>query len=121
MTPRITTSTQTTTEIPNPDLCQNNQDCHQEAGCDYDYEQRRYLCKCHEFFVGDGITNCVPGPGKLTFRPFLCINLFIQFSKKCFTSVLQEKARAHLYIYSVNDINRSKQASVAQSASAFGC
>ena len=82
LTPRITTSTMTTTEMPNPDLCQNNQDCHQEAGCDYDYEQRRYLCKCHEFFVGDGITSCVPGPGSHQFCLFNSVKSVAQVSFK---------------------------------------
>ena len=59
-----TTEPSTTTEMQAPDLCQNSQDCHQEADCDYDYQERRYLCKCHKYFVGDGVLNCVPGPGK---------------------------------------------------------
>ena len=50
---------------PNPDLCRSNNDCHQNAGCRYDRGEQRQICKCKEFYVGDGINNCSPGPGKI--------------------------------------------------------
>ena len=50
---------------PNPDLCRSNNDCHQNADCKYDQGEQRQICKCKEFYVGDGINNCSPGPGKI--------------------------------------------------------
>ena len=57
---------QTTTEEPKqerkPDLCRTDLECADNAKCDYNPFELRYKCQCVEYYVGDGINECEPGP-----------------------------------------------------------
>ena len=50
---------------PDPDLCKRNVDCHDNAQCVFEQAEQKRVCKCNEFYVGDGFNTCSPGPGNI--------------------------------------------------------
>ena len=50
---------------PDLDLCKRKSDCHRNAKCIFDQLEQKRVCKCDEFYVGDGFNSCSPGPGNI--------------------------------------------------------
>ena len=41
--------------------CKSDNNCHDNASCQYDVQSRKYMCKCNKWYEGDGWNSCKPG------------------------------------------------------------
>lgn len=62
----------TTTTTRPKDRCNSDKMCHTNASCVFDTKELLHTCKCHQYFVGDGFSLCVPGPGEHSYISIIC-------------------------------------------------